>query len=73
MDVVRLTWWHYPDKCGSGYEWGPCPVTRSWVACDCGPAQAAQDREPGHIVACCQAPGCWSAWYQPGHEPADRA
>jgi hypothetical protein len=44
-------------------------VILSWMPCDCGPAQAAQERGPGHLVVYCRAQGCQSAWYSPPHMP----
>jgi hypothetical protein len=69
MDMVWPRWWHYPDKCDNGHEWGPCPVSVSRVPCDCGPVLAGSERHLDHQRVACQAPGCRSVWYQPRHEP----
>jgi hypothetical protein len=69
VGVVRPAWWCYPEQCADGHEWGPGRVILSWMPCDCGPAQAAQERGPGHLVVYCRAQGCQSAWYSPPHMP----
>ena len=48
MDVVWPRWWHYPDTCGNGHQWGPCPASVSQVPCDCGPALAGRERLQEH-------------------------
>ena len=70
MGVQRPNWWCYPERCANGHEWGPGLITVSWMPCECGPAAAAREHGPGHVVVYCEAAkGCRSAWYQPRHEP----
>ena len=75
MAVQRPNWWCYPERCANGHEWGPGLITVSWMPCECGPAAAAREHGPGHVVVYCEAvKGCRSAWYQPRHAPEhDRA
>jgi hypothetical protein len=68
--TAHPSWWCYPERCANGHEWGPGLITVSWMPCDCGPAQAAREHGPGHVVVYCEAsPSCRSAWYQPRHQP----
>ena len=61
----RVSYW-----CANGHEWGPGLITVNWMPCECGPAAAARQHGPGHVVVYCEAVmGCRSAWYQPRHEP----
>jgi hypothetical protein len=70
MAVQRPNWWCYPERCANGHEWGPGLITVSWMPCECGPAAAAREHGPGHVVVYCEAvKGCRSAWYQPPHDP----
>jgi hypothetical protein len=70
MAVPRPNWWCYPERCANGHEWGPGLITVSWVPCECGPAAAAREHGPGHVVVYSEAvKGCRSARYQPRHEP----
>src|SRR5690242_7368333 len=69
MAIVRPAWWCYPELCANGHEWGPGRIILSWMPCDCPPAMADREKDPGHMVVHCHtAPGCRSAWCQPRHE-----
>jgi hypothetical protein len=32
MGVRRPDWWHYPERCGNGHEWGDAAAARDQYA-----------------------------------------
>ncbi|HUZ38137.1 MAG TPA: hypothetical protein VMV17_17585 [Streptosporangiaceae bacterium] len=71
MEVVRPTWWRYPERCANGHEWGPGLIIVGWSPFRCEPALVARGSVggAGHRVVHCGTEGRRSTWYVPRHDP----